>query len=70
MTEELTPEELLKIEEEKVITEARKRAILYAKYFSELIISLPEDFAMNQKGLDEVLEPRTEILITKIRENG
>lgn len=49
MTEELTPEELLKIEEEKVITEARKRAILYAKYFSELIISLPEDFAMNQK---------------------
>jgi hypothetical protein len=70
MKEELTPEELLKIQEEKEMVEARKRAILFAKYFSELIVSLPDDFVMNQSGLDEVLETRTQELIVKIRESG
>lgn len=74
MNEELSPEELLKIEEEEKakaeMIDARKKAIKYSKFFSELMISLPEDFELNQKGLDDVLESRTAELITKIREDG
>ncbi len=70
MPEELTQEELVELEEKKSLIESRKKAILYAKYFAELIISLPEDFELSQAWLDGVLESRTEELIVKVRNDG
>lgn len=47
MNPEITTEER-KIAEEQLV-KARKAAIKVAKHFSDLILSLPEDFELSQK---------------------
>jgi mRNA-degrading endonuclease YafQ of YafQ-DinJ toxin-antitoxin module len=54
---------------EKDIKKAQIKAIKAAKMFAELVLSLQEEFDLDQKTLDELLKPRTEELYKKALEN-
>ena len=54
---------------EAEIKKAQIKAIKGMKLFAELMLKLPDEFALDQKSLDELLKPLTEELYEKCIEN-
>jgi hypothetical protein len=54
---------------EAEIKKAQIKAIKGMKLFAELMNKLPDEFALDQKSLDELLKPLTEELYEKCIEN-
>ncbi len=68
------PETVVSEEEaakEAVFNERGNRAVKALKFYAELILSLPDDvMPLDDKRLDELLEPRSQELFDKIRDAG